>query len=81
MLAQQKPVFYSQKSFYEMTMLRQTALFGLGYLLLREMPIRNFYARSVVWGLVGLKLYQKYQIDLWKGGFQSTFAMDMPDGY
>ena len=35
---------------------------GLTYLLLRELPIRNFYARSVIMGILGYKLYSNYRV-------------------
>lgn len=39
-----------------MTFLKQFIYAGLGYLILRELPIKNFYARSVVWGFIGFKI-------------------------
>jgi hypothetical protein len=36
-----------------MTFLKKIGYVGLSYLILRELPIRNFYARSVIWALIG----------------------------
>lgn len=65
-----------------MTFLKQIACAGLGYLVLRELPIRNFYARSIIWGLIGFKLANNYQIDIWNGGiFAYNRVLSAPDNF
>lgn len=41
---------------------KQQLAFGLGYLLLREIPIRNFYARSFIMGSYFLRYFNFYGI-------------------
>lgn len=54
-----------------MTFLKHFAFAGLSYLVLRELPIWNFYARSVILGLIGFKVLNNYSIDIWNGGIVS----------
>jgi hypothetical protein len=65
-----------------MTFLKQITCAGLGYLVLRELPIRNFYARSIIWGLIGFKLANNYQLDIWNGGIAAANrVLSAPDNF
>jgi len=46
------------------TIEKRVAQYGLGYLLLRELPIRNFYARSVVMGLYFANIYENFGLSM-----------------
>lgn len=81
MVKDQKPIFGSMKNFYEMTYLKHFAFVGLSYLVLRELPIQNFYARSVIWGLIGFRVYNNYHYDTWNNGWVSNFKMKAPEQY
>ena len=43
---------------------------GVSYLLLRELPIRNFYARSFIMAYVAYKLSKNYYVNPFAGLFK-----------
>jgi hypothetical protein len=61
-----------------MTFLKHFGFIGVSYLVLRELPIRNFYARSVIWGLIGMKVFTNYSFDLWNNSIVSQFYLNAP---
>jgi hypothetical protein len=77
-MKEQKPIFGSGKHFYEMTYFKHFAFVGISYLVLRELPIKNFYARSVIWGLIGFKVMNNYKLNFEAGGIQTNFVMNTP---
>ena len=44
----------------EATIEKFLAGFGIGYLILRELPVRNFYARSLIMGIYMAKLLDHF---------------------
>jgi hypothetical protein len=64
-----------------MTYLKHFGFVGLSYLVLRELPIKNFYARSVIWGLIGFNVAKHYKYDFWNNAIMSTFMVNPPEHY
>lgn len=81
LLKEQKPIFGSGKYFYEKTIFKHFAMIGASYLLLRELPIKNFYARSVIWAFVGFRVANNYYYDIWNNSINPYFAMEAPSYY
>jgi hypothetical protein len=46
--------------------------FGIGYMLLRELPIRNFYARSFIMAGLFAKMFDQYGIPFLPNGYGNT---------
>lgn len=59
----EKPIFGSYKYFYELPIYTKLIGAGCSYLILRELPIRNFYARSFIMCAFFYKLAQNYSLD------------------
>lgn len=64
-----------------MTLFKHFAFVGVSYLVLRELPIKNFYARSVIWGIIGLKVFANYGFDPWNKGITTNYILDAPERY
>ena len=58
-----------------MTFLKKIGYVGLSYLILRELPIRNFYARSVIWALIGFWVSRFYRYDTWDNCVVDKYVM------
>jgi hypothetical protein len=54
------------------TIYKRAAGFGFGYLLLRELPIRNFYARSFIMAGLFAKMFDQYGIPFLPNGYGNT---------
>lgn len=52
---------YSYRFWHHFTFEKYFLGMGLTYLLLRELPIRSFYARSFIMGIVGIRFYNNYR--------------------
>lgn len=52
---------YSYRFWHEFTLEKYFVGLGLTYLILRELPIRNFYARSLIMGIIGIRFYNNYR--------------------
>ncbi len=55
LMKNKKPDYGSYSYFRELSIYKYIGYYGLGYLLLRELPIRRFYARSIIMALLFLK--------------------------
>lgn len=52
---------------------------GVGYLILREIPIRNFYARSLMWfGVFGL-IWENYRFRILSFDMKSRYPLVTPE--
>ncbi len=54
---------------------------GLGYLLIRELPVRNFYARAFIMAFYLNYLRQIVQPDFFNGGFEMNAVLRNHRGY
>lgn len=54
---------------------------GLGYLVLREIPIRNFYARSVMFSIVAALLWENYKFNIFTGFIGSKYYLNTPEHF
>lgn len=55
--------------------------YGLTYLVLREIPIRNFYARSMMWAIVGLFALENYYVDIFTRTIRSKYTLNYPEHF
>ena len=55
---------HSYRYFYEWPAQKYMVGIGVGYLIMRELPIRNFYARSLIMGFYIFSLREMFQ---WRG--------------
>lgn len=76
-----KPVFGTYKYFYEKSLYKILLGGGLGYLLLREIPIKNFYARSVMWAGVAILTMENYKISPLSLTVSSRYYVKAPEHY
>ena len=53
---------HSYKYFHDWTIEKKLMGMALGFMVLREMPIRNFYARSFIFACLGYKVLSNYRI-------------------
>ena len=63
LLKNTKPIFGSHKYYYELPLVLKLTGVGLTYLILRELPIRNFYARSLIMAGFVYKLSSTYTLN------------------
>lgn len=77
-LAKQQSVnnSHSYRFWHHFTLEKYFIGLGVTYLLLRELPIRSFYARSVIMGLVGLRFYDNYRIRGINASTETTMIID-----
>lgn len=75
-----KRLLHSYKYFHEWTLEKYFIGMGLGYFVLRELPIRNFYARSLIMAFIGMKVYSNYRVRGLHAPTQTNMVLDVdPD--
>lgn len=78
---QEKPIFGTYKYFYEKSLYKIIIGGGLGYLLLREIPIKNFYARSVMWATIAIYTMENYKFSPLSLTVSSRYYVKAPEHY
>ena len=67
---------HSYTFWHEWTLEKYFIGLGLTYLVLRELPIRSFYARSFIMGVIGLRFYDNYRIRGLHSPTETTMVID-----
>ena len=67
---------HSHRYWHHFTLEKYFIGIGLTYLLLRELPIRSFYARSFIMGVIGLRFYDNYRIRGPNACTETTMVID-----
>ena len=67
---------YSYRFWHHFTFEKYFLGMGLTYLLLRELPIRSFYARSVIMAIVGIRFYNNYRFRGPNSSTETTMVLE-----
>lgn len=67
---------HSHRFWHHFTIEKYFIGLGLTYLVLRELPIRSFYARSLIMGIIGLRFYDNYRFRGLNAPMETTMVID-----
>ena len=67
---------YSYRFWHQFTFEKYFMGVGLTYLLLRELPIRSFYARSFIMAMVGIRFYDNFRFKGFNSSTETTMVID-----